>query len=611
MPATETFTSSLIVTVDGAALAPTLAANLVSGTIEDTIQLPSMFTLRFADPHAELIETAQLKIGAKVDLRVQTSSTGGPEELFIGEVTALEAELGPTGMFAIVRGMDPSHKLQHGTRIKAYLNKGPGDIVGEIAAAHGLGKGTVDVQQPIYTHLTQDGISDWDFLGRLGNRVGARPNVRDGKLHFRAATDSSTAPAAGSRADPLVIERGVDLEWVRATVTAADQVPDVEVRGWDPDGKRELVATAPAKTVVAAPAGPSTPAKLAAGVGAPTYVVSRSSLSTQAECDGEAKALAERLAGGFAEVEGGGYGNAALRAGVAVLLAGVGTTFEGAYTLTHVRHEFSDEGFRTSFTASGASERTLYGSTRGGESAPVRAGVVPAIVTNLKDTAQAGRVKVKYPTYSGDYESGWARPVQVGAGGQRGTMVLPEVGDEVLVAFAEGEFGTPYVLGGLYNGKDKPDKALSEHVGSDGKVTRRSFTSRTGMLVEFLEKPGGESLVVSTNGGQQRITLTQKPEAAIEIVTTGPVTVKSQQDVTVEAQRNISVKSVGGDIAMEAMNIKLKAQAGFEAGGATVKVAGQASTEVTGANVKVAANAAAELSSGAMTTIRGALVKIN
>jgi phage protein D len=611
VPATETFTSSLIVTVDGSPLSPLLAAALVSGHIEDAIRLPAVFSLRFADPQADLIEKAGLKIGSKIALKVQTSGPGGPAELLTGDVTALEAELASTGMFAIVRGLDASHKLQHGTRIKAYLNVGPGDIVSTIAGEHGLRVGQIDVRKPIFTHITQDGISDWEFLARIGDRVGARAKVRDGGLDFVAPTDSSSAPAPGGRDNPLVIERGVDLEWVRATVTSAGQVPKVEVRGWDPSQKRELVALATAQTRVATLVGADEPGKLASATGAASHVVSRAALSTQAECDGEAAALTERISGGFAEIEGGGFGNPGLAAGVAVRVVGVGKTFEGTYTLTQVQHEFTAEGFRTSFTASGASERSLYGVTRGEDRAAVRSGVIPAIVTNLKDPDGLGRVKIKFPTYSGDYESEWARLVQVGAGAARGTVVLPEVGDEVLVAFAEGEFGSPYILGGLYNGPDRPDKAWSEHVGSDGKVTRRAFVSRTGMLAEFLEKPGEESLVISTNAGQQRITLTQKQQAGIEIHSEGPVSIKAKQDITVEAQQNISVKSVGGDIQMDAINIKLKATGGFEAGGATVKVAGQASAELTGANVKVSGQAAAELSGGAMTTVRGALVKIN
>ena len=101
------------------------------------------------------------------------------------------------------------------------------------------------------------------------------------------------------------------------------------------------------------------------------------------------------------------------------------------------------------------------------------------------------------------------------------------------------------MLGGLYNGKDKPDKPWADHIGStDGAVQRRAFVSRTGMLVEFLESPDGEQLTVSTNGGKQKISLVQKPDAGIEIFSEGPVKVTAKKDV--------SVTTSTGDVASRA-----------------------------------------------------------
>ena len=66
--------------------------------------------------------------------------------------------------------------------------------------------------------------------------------------------------------------------------------------------------------------------------------------------------------------------------------------------------------------------------------------------------------------------------------------MLPEVGDEVLVAFGQGELEQPFVLGGLYNGKDQPTRpGPSTSTATDGSVQRRALVSRTGMVVEFLE----------------------------------------------------------------------------------------------------------------------------
>ena len=82
-------------------------------------------------------------------------------------------------------------------------------------------------------------------------------------------------------------------------------------------------------------------------------------------------------------------------------------------------------------------------------------GVAKALVTNVKDPLKLGRVRLRFPWLSDTYESDWCRVVQLG-GVRGGGLILPEVGDEVLCAFDRGSLEHPYVIAGLYNGKDKP-----------------------------------------------------------------------------------------------------------------------------------------------------------
>lgn len=99
-------------------------------------------------------------------------------------------------------------------------------------------------------------------------------------------------------------------------------------------------------------------------------------------------------------------------------------------------------------------------------------GVVVGIVTNNKDTEKLGRVKVKIPRLSGEDESNWARVTSFMAGKERGAFFLPEVDDEVLVAFEYGDINMPYVIGSLWNGKDVPPEN-----NSDGKNNIRVIRS--------------------------------------------------------------------------------------------------------------------------------------
>src|SRR5262249_48593564 len=144
------------------------------------------------------------------------------------------------------------------------------------------------------------------------------------------------------------------------------------------------------------------------------------------------------------------------------------------------------EGYRTTFWVNGRSPSGLLGLI---DSPPPRhmvAGVVPAIVTNLNDPDSLGRVKVKFPWLDDTQESDWARLVQPGARGRRGMFVAPEVNDEVLVAFEQGDINRPYVIGGLWNSQDKPPATAIEN----GKVKLRTIKTRAGHLIEFGEDEG-------------------------------------------------------------------------------------------------------------------------
>ena len=114
-------------------------------------------------------------------------------------------------------------------------------------------------------------------------------------------------------------------------------------------------------------------------------------------------------------------------------------------------------------------------------------GVVVGIVTNNKDDEHMGRVSGKFPWLSDEDESTWARVASPMAGGGRGAYFLPEVNDEVLVAFEHGDPRFPYVLGALWNGKDAPPAE-----NSDGKNNIRVIHSRCGSKVQFDDTDGDE-----------------------------------------------------------------------------------------------------------------------
>ena len=341
--------------------------------------------------------------------------------------------------------------------------------------------------------------------------------------------------------------------------------------------------------------------------GNPTHVVSDVPYGAQAEVDSVAKAVAEQIAGTFAQFEGVARGNPKLRAGTAIALDNLGAPFDGKYTITTSRHRYdAAEGYTTSFGVTGRQERSLLGLTSGRAGGRSTPGVVNAVVSDVKDPLNQGRVTVTYPWLDATYVSDWARTVQPGAGKDRGAMIVPEVGDEVLVAFERGDLRRPYVLGGLFNGVDTPKAGAVPLVDSgSGAINRRSVVSRKGHRIDLLDQDGKkEGLLLETGDGKLRL----------ELDATGTkITVHSDGTVAIEGPKGIVVDAGTGKLELKGQEITLTASTGVsvDGGGGAVKVKAGTQLELTGLTAKLEGSTQTELKAGAICMITGALVKIN
>ncbi|MGH3549654.1 MAG: VgrG-related protein [Pseudonocardiaceae bacterium] len=608
MPAKE-FTNQLIVAVEGQPLAADVAVLLVHTVVDDSRVLPDLFELRFRDPDHAVLDKASIKISSAITLSVSSNESNTPVPLLAGEVTALEKEFDGTGTFTVVRGLDKSHRLTRGRRVASYLNMTVSDVVKKVAQAAGLAVGQIDPTTGVHQQISQGNITDWAFLTQLAADVGAGIAMVDGKLEFRRPKDADAAPSTTTSAtdDAMVLELGRNVLRMRAVVTSAEQVPSVQVRGWDPTTKKAVISNAPAKTV-SAELG-AKPTELAGFFHALPLVATDTPYSTQGEVTDAAKALAEQVAGGFAELQVVLRGNPKVRAGTAVTLAGAGAPFEGKYTVSASRHVFDPEtGYTTWVTVSGAQDRTLLGlaGSHLGSAAAGGSGVVIGVVSDNRDPEKRGRVRLTFPWLDDKFVSDWARTVQAGAGKDRGALIVPEVDDEVLVAFEQGSFQRPYVIGGLHNGVDTMPKGEVEFVDKNsGKIVRRAFVSRTGHALEMLESDTGpKGVTIKTGDGKLFLHLDEKQTK---------ITVNSDGSVIIKARNGVAVDAGTGSLQLTGQDVSIAAKAGVkvDGGAGEVKVSSNTKVSVEGAMVSVNGSASTEVKGGAMCNIQAAIVKIN
>lgn len=167
-------------------------------------------------------------------------------------------------------------------------------------------------------------------------------------------------------------------------------------------------------------------------------------------------------------------------------------------------------------------------------------GIVIGVVSNLKDDASLGRIKVRYP-HLGNVESDWARLSSPMAGSQRGTFFRPEVGDEVLVAFEHGDPRRPYILGSLWSQEDRPPPDDGDQGGNNWRFIR----SRSGHIILLDDTPGKEKIELIDKDGKRRVT--------IDSASTPPkITVISEIG-------DIDIKAPKGQVLIEADSITVRA----------------------------------------------------
>ena len=572
-----------IIEIDSAPLPADVEALFTDGYVDDSQRLPDMAVLRFRDTDHIVIAKAKAKVGAKLKVSVQTGDAQSPQALFVGEITALEASYDSAGTFTVIRGYDPAHRLFRGRTTHTYTQVTADDVARKIAKRAGLDVGQIASTSTVFDHLSQAGTTDWEFLDQLARDIGYEITVRDGKFSFAPPKSAATAPSGSAPVggDPLVLHQGTDLLRFRAVLTSAQQVSKVHVRGWDVASKKALVGTAPAATT-SADLPTTTPVKLAAAFGSPEYVATEVPYRSQSEVDAAAKALADQIAGSFAEVDALARGNPKLVAGQAIAVDNLGEPFDGKYTITSSRHRFDPgTGYTTSFTVTGRADRSLS-AMAGGSAGASRIGVSTAVVSDANDPQQQGRVKLTFPWLSDDYVSDWARTVQPGAGKDRGAMTVPEVGDEVLVAFEQGDFSRPCVLGGLFNGVDTPNSGGGGLVdGGSGAINRRSMVSRRGHRIDLLDADGrSEGITLSTSGDKLRLVMDSVGTA---------ITVHSDGTVLVEGKQGITIDSASANLELKGGQVKIGATSGvtIDGGAGQISVSTGGVCSISGSQIKL------------------------
>jgi phage protein D/phage baseplate assembly protein gpV len=546
MSANRAQAASYSVLVDGAEIAPDQHDRVKEIRIVDYLRLPDVCSLQITYPKGDGVDTQPFQIGKPLEIRLGAADELLAHTLFRGEVLTIEPEFGAGGCSVRVRAFDRAHVLHRSRRVRTFQNQTTSDIVTKIVSEAGL-IARCDVAGEPHEFIQQDNETDWDLIWRLADRAGLE-FVVDGEI------GELRRPTAAS---PVELEWPVTLRSFRPRVTGVQQVQEATVRAQDPLTGQVISARADRPEQIAQIGIQRS--DVTGAFDDCTVHVATEPVASEAEGRALAQALLDRLANGYIAAEGVAPGNPMIRAGTAVQVSGVGTSFSGIYRVASSVHVLRSGSYETLFANSADHTVTgMLGAGGGARTAPAFGSqLVLGLVTNNDDPEGLGRVRVRYPALGDELEGAWARIASTSAGAERGLTMLPVVGEEVLIGFEHDDTRRPYVLGSLFNGADKPgDDLLQDH---DGSFALRSDTKvhidATGDVV----LKSKANLVVEITGDAE-----ETVGGARTFTTTGKTALKSDrafeldgQSVAISGMSTVELKCGSSSIKLSSAGITL------------------------------------------------------
>jgi type VI secretion system secreted protein VgrG len=424
---------------------------------------------------------AEEVLGKTIEISAQDTA-GAENQIFTGIILESQLEYEIDGRYtARLTGVSKSYLLDLTPRREYFRQQSAKDVVQKLLSDAGLNlEGNMPAGQARGYHQMEE--TDFSFIARLADDAEAwmRPTEKgieiqtafqkaielqwrgeDGLLQFKVSGRLSQPSSSGAHYDPKAMESKVFSK-------VGDEPTFYE-------SSKKMVDAAKNQSTALMP---------------PDYIYQRSRTGTIDEFQDLLKKESRRSLSRTVVCSGESR-TPQLKPGNEVKINGV-LDAQGVYGITRVMHEWTTTGYLNSF------ECTPYKKWTVPHAPQVQRypGVVPARVVSNDDPDNSGRIQVQFYWQEAN-QTQWMSMMAPHAGANRGFMFLPEIGDEVWVAFEEGDPERGRVLGSAWNGVDKPPR--DEFWGDDvGPNDVKRIVTKSGHRITIVDKPGKNSIVLAT-----------------------------------------------------------------------------------------------------------------
>lgn len=571
--------------VDGQAMNPSY--QVISVSVDKEVNRIPMAKIILRDGDAskktfEISNTDDLIPGKKVVIKFGLDTENS--QVFKGIIIRHAIRVKENGdSELIIECRDEAVKMTIGRHSRYYDQIKDSRLFDELIDKYSGLRGDIQDTRLQHAHLVQHNLSDWDFMLLRAEANGMLVNVSDGKIKI-STPETSDSPV-------LQVTYGSSILEFEAEMDARNQWKNVKASSWDYTNQ-ELFEAETSESSVSFLQGNITGSTIAETINLSDFEMKHSGYVLEQELQSWADGtmLRSRLAKIRGRAKFTGF--AGIKPGDMVKIEGVGDRFGGNAFVTAVKQEigngmwdthiqFGLDPERYAFIHKDLSDASAAGLVGGVN------GLQIGVVVQLQDDPDGeDRIRVRIPVVDNNDQGIWTRIASLDAGDNRGAFFRPEIGDEVIIGFINGDPRDAVVLG-MLNSSAKPAPLTAQDANNE-----KGFTTRSKMHIQFNDDT--KTITIDTPAGNSIVLDEQGMKIEIKDQNSNKITMDSE-GIKLESPMNIEMKA--------GVNLLLSAAASLTIGGASLSAKADGNLSMEGALAK--------LSSQGITEISGSLVKIN
>ncbi len=570
--------------VDGAALADDVPVQAVRVQLAVN-RIPDATVVLLCEaaqlPDDNVLDSSEIKIGAEIEIAAFYGDEN-EQTLFKGLIVSIRLRADSAkGVRMELNCRDKALKMTEVRSSMPFLEVKDSDVMTTIISDAGL---TADIeattsQSPLNLRV---GATDWDFLRLMADRNGQVLVVEDGKITSKSIDLSAAAV--------LTLTYGMDIVEVDIAVDAGRAIGKAKASAWN--AKDQSIVTGQDESFLDDMPSNTSQADIAEVLGTREHLTNTARDLPEAELTDFSKARMARasLATVHGTIKFQGSGDVA--PGDMVELAGTGDRYGGNFFVGEISHDIAGGVWSTTTRVGLPQDWTsdTFGLGASGAealTAPIHGLQVGKVMKLTEDPEGMQRIQVSLPMIGDPPAEVWARHATPYATKDAGFHFLPEVDDEVLIAFLNADPNAPVIIGAVHSPDiSRPDEPVEENY-------IKTIVTPTGMKLTFedekqiitVETPGGH--IFTMDDDATTVSLEDSNGNSI-VMDSGGITMTSAADVSISATGDLTAEA-NGDASISGLNVTCEGQVGFTGKG----------------------GASAELSAGGTTDVKGAMVNIN